>query len=177
MEKVRESDSAYLIRKLFILGIVLCFVFSCAAIKPKQTPEQKPTPPIEEKVVMPPKEGHPPPQPDPGPPVKPDSPSTTPTISESPKVTPPAQPLPSPTPSLRKTKIVWNAVNLREGPGINYRVIGNVKKGTVLFILEDKGNWLRVRLEDGKEAWVSKAATSDAPKSPRPATSPKPKPM
>jgi SH3-like domain-containing protein len=56
-------------------------------------------------------------------------------------------------------------------------VIGNLKKGTSLKILEVKGDWLRVRLEDGSEGWVSKLATSEAPPpSPSPAP-PKPTPM
>ena len=96
------------------------------------------------------------------------------TPSESQKVTPSTPPSPSP---LRVTQVVWANVNLREGPGMNYRVIGNVKKGTSLKILEVKGDWLRVRLEDGSEGWVSKLATSEAPPpSPSPAP-PKPTPM
>ncbi len=177
MDKVRESNFVFLLRRAFALGIVLWFVFSCAGTKPKQIPEQEPTPPVEEKVAQPQKENILPSQPTPEPPAKPASTTATPTVSEPPKVTPPAQPLPSPTPPRRTTKIVWDAVNLREGPGLNYKVTGNIKKGTVLSVLEDKGSWLRVRSEDGKEAWVSKAATSDAPKSPPPATSTKPKPM
>jgi curli biogenesis system outer membrane secretion channel CsgG len=91
---------------------------------------------------------------------------------ETPKGTPP------PSPPVRVTQVVWDFVNLREGPGMNYKVIGNAKKGTSLKILEIKGDWLRVRLEDGSEAWVSKLATSEAPKPP-PSSSPpiKPTPM
>jgi sRNA-binding protein len=176
MKKVRESSAMLFLRKAFTFWIALCFVFGCAGIKSEQKPEQKPAPPVEEKVEQPRKEHPPPPQPAPKPPAKPASPMGAPSISDPPKVTPPSQPLPSPAPSLRTTKIVWDTANLRKGPGLNYKVIGNVKKGTILSILEDKGNWLRVRLEDGKEAWVSKTATSDAPKSP-PAVTPKPKPM
>jgi uncharacterized protein YgiM (DUF1202 family) len=55
---------------------------------------------------------------------------------------------------------------------MNYKVIGNAKKGTSLKILEIKGDWLRVRLEDGSEAWVSKLATSEAPKPPPPSSTP-----
>jgi hypothetical protein len=96
------------------------------------------------------------------------------TPPESQKVTPSTPPSPPP---LRVTQVVWANVNLREGPGMNYRVIGNVKKGTSLKILEVKGDWLRVRLEDGSEGWVSKLATSEAPPpSPSPAP-PKPTPM
>jgi curli biogenesis system outer membrane secretion channel CsgG len=94
---------------------------------------------------------------------------------ESLKVIPP--PPPSPPPPLRITMVVWEYVNLREGPSTNYKVIGNVKKGTSLRILEVKGNWLYVRLEDGKEAWVSKLATSEASSSSPSPTPPKPSPM
>ena len=91
---------------------------------------------------------------------------------ETPKVTPP------PSPPVRVTQVLWDFVNLREGPGMNYKVIGNAKKGTSLKILEIKGDWLRVRLEDGSEAWVSKLATSEAPKPPPPSSTPiKPTPM
>lgn len=83
---------------------------------------------------------------------------------------------PSPPPS-RTTEIVWASVNLREGPGMNYRVIGSAKKGTALRVYEDKGSWLRVRLEDGKEVWVNKSATPEAPKaSSTPSPSPDPPP-
>jgi uncharacterized protein YgiM (DUF1202 family) len=64
---------------------------------------------------------------------------------------------------------------------MNYKIIGNAKKGMTLAILEVKGDWLRVRLEDGSEAWVSKAATSEAPQPPpataTPTTPSKPTPM
>lgn len=163
-----------LIQKFFTIIIVtLFFAYGCAGVKP----EQKPAPPVEDKVEQLKKEAAaPPPQPTPEPPVKPSPPPVPPPVSESPKATPSFQPLPSPSSPLRTTKIVWDSVNLREGPGLNSRVIGNVKKGISLSILEEKGTWLRVRLQNGSEAWVSKAATSEAPQSP-PAATPKPKPM
>lgn len=176
MKKVEGSNAVLSLRKALSLLVVLCFAFGCAGTKPEKKPEQKPAPPVEEKIEQPKKEEILPPQPTPEPSAKPASPTVTPSVSESPKPVPPSQPVPSPVPPLRTTKIVWDAVNLREGPGLNYKVIGSVKKGTPLTILEDRGNWLRVRLEDGKEAWVSKAATSDAPRPPS-ATPPKPKPM
>ena len=92
--------------------------------------------------------------------------SKTPAVS--PKVTPPPPP---PPPTLRTTQVAWDSVNLRQGPGTKYKVIGNAKKGTSLKILEVIGDWLRVRLEDGSTAWVSKMATSEAPKPPASATS------
>ena len=86
------------------------------------------------------------------------------------KVTPP------PPPPLPTTQVVWDSVNLRKGPGTSYKVVGNVKKGTSLKILEVNGGWLHVRLEDGSSAWVSKLATSEAPKASSPPPSPPPPP-
>jgi uncharacterized protein YgiM (DUF1202 family) len=76
----------------------------------------------------------------------------------APKVAPP------PPPALPTTQVVWDSVNLRKGPGTRYKIVGSVKKGTSLKILEVNGDWLRVRLEDGSTAWVSKLATSESPK-------------
>jgi len=54
-----------------------------------------------------------------------------------------------------------------------------------LALLEDRGDWLRVRLQDGKEVWVSKEATTLTQKpqpppsrTPAPTSAPEqPKPM
>jgi uncharacterized protein YgiM (DUF1202 family) len=75
------------------------------------------------------------------------------------------------------TEVAWATVNLREGPGMNHKVIGSAKKGTRLRVCEEKGSWLRVSLEDGKEVWVSKSATPEAPATSSPPTpSPPPSP-
>jgi curli biogenesis system outer membrane secretion channel CsgG len=101
-----------------------------------------------------------------------------PPVTVQPEVTLPPQPPPLiPKPSFPVTHVIWPSVNLREGPGMNYKVVGNLKKGTSLVIIEEKGQWLRVRLEHGKEAWVSKSATSLAPKPPPSDAFIKPKPM
>jgi curli biogenesis system outer membrane secretion channel CsgG len=113
------------------------------------------------------------PAPPPAPPKE--TPKPTPV---APKVTPPPPP-PPPAPLLT-TQVVWDSVNLRRGPGTTYKVVGNVKKGTSLKILEVNGDWLRVQLEDGNTAWVSKLATSEAPRPsspPPPTTSIQPTPM
>jgi uncharacterized protein YgiM (DUF1202 family) len=143
-----------------ILISFLFFLFDCSGTKPstKSTPTGQPTT-DQQKTEQPKKEEpaeKPLSKPETVSPAKPSPPPPSPTA----KVTP--------TPPLRVTKVVWTAVNLRVGPGMNYKVIGNAKKGMTLGILEVKGDWLRVRLEDGSEAWVSKAATSEAPKAPPP---------
>jgi hypothetical protein len=90
----------------------------------------------------------------------------------------------SPTPpqkTLSKTQVAWATANLREGPGMKYKVVAKVTKGTSLTILEEKGEWYHVRMESGKEAWISKTATSEGVKvrptsgsSPSPPSSPTP---
>jgi hypothetical protein len=104
---------------------------------------------------------------------------------ETPKEpTPSASPPPVATakPPLARTEVTWSGANVREGPGMNYKVIRKVNKGTPLGILEEKTGWLRVRLDDGAEAWISKSATSMGVKTPppsrpaAPAASPAPRP-
>jgi len=100
------------------------------------------------------------------------------TVQPETSLPPPPSPVLSPKPILPTTHVIWSSVNLREGPGGSFKVIGNVKKGTPLTVLEDRGQWLRVSLDDGREAWVFKSATSIAPKPPPPSkTSDKPRPM
>jgi curli biogenesis system outer membrane secretion channel CsgG len=77
----------------------------------------------------------------------------------SPKVTPPPPP---PPPPRRITQVTVPSENLRDKP--QGKIIRKVGKGTSLIILEVKEKWLRVRLEDGTEAWIWRSATSEAPK-------------
>jgi len=151
---------------IFILISLAFFLTDCSSTKPAEKSTSVPEPTIEktQKEEPPAKPAS---KPDVVSPAKP-PPSQSPAPSPTPKATP--------APSLRVTKVLWASVNLREGPGTKYKVIGNLKKGTSLIILETKGDWLRVRLEDGSEAWVSKLATSEAP-NPAPATPSKPRPM
>jgi curli biogenesis system outer membrane secretion channel CsgG len=59
--------------------------------------------------------------------------------------------------------VKWPTVSLREGPGMNFKSLAEVSKGTQLSVLEDRGQWLRVGLEDGREGWIGKATTSETP--------------
>ena len=91
-------------------------------------------------------------------PGKDSSPPSPPPVVETPRTSSPPAP---PARTLPKTQVAWAMVNLREGPGMKYDVVGKVKKGTSLAILEEKEGWYHVRLESGKEAWISKTATSE----------------
>lgn len=59
--------------------------------------------------------------------------------------------------------VKWPTVGLREGPGMNFKTLVEIKKGTRVSVLEDKGQWLRVSLEDGREGWIGKATISETP--------------
>lgn len=113
------------------------------------------------------------------PPVKAQEPPkpVSPTVEARQKSGPSPSPLSTSSSPLRVTEVAWETVNLREGPGMNHKVIGSAKKGTRLRVFEEKGSWLRVSLEDGKEVWVSKSATPEAPTTSSPPTpSPSPSP-
>ncbi len=102
-----------------------------------------------------------------------------------PTTSPPTIPEAKSEPPLRIIQVIWAYVNLRDGPGTHYKNVGSVKKGTSLALLEDDGDWLRIRLRDGKEVWVNKEATTLAQKpqsppssTPAPTSTPeKPNPM
>lgn len=178
MKKVRRRSTKIFLFKAFILGMTLSFLSGCAGGKSEQ--KATPAPADEKKGEQLRKEEETPSQPTPEPSSKPAPSTPPPPVSEPPKAAPsmPPSSSPSPPPSapLRMTTILWTSVNLREGPGLNYKVVGTAKKGTTFTVLEEKGTWFKVLLEDGREVWVSKAATSDASKS-VPSKPSKPKPM
>ena len=101
--------------------------------------------------------------------------SATPLSVASPQPSSPASPSPSPPPkaSLPQAEVKWAAVNLREGPGTDRKLLLKVNKGTPLTILEEQKGWLHIRLEDGKEAWLVKDATYEKAKTSPPSTSPR----
>jgi hypothetical protein len=151
-------------------ALALLFLTGCSTVDRSTQPVPSVSPGVPTSV-QPPKEERPTP-----PPAE--------QIKTVPAVPPPVEARPPaiiskatpPTPVLRVVQVVWSSVNLREGPGLKHKVIGNAKKGSSLAIMEEKGEWLHVRLEDGKEVWVSRLATSIAPKPPANAA-PRPKPM
>ena len=45
-------------------------------------------------------------------------------------------------------------VNVRKGPGTNFRVVFQAEKGVSFRLLKRKRNWLNVRHEDGDVGWI-----------------------
>ncbi len=128
------------------------------------TPVPKAALPPPEKATQPP-----PVQPitQPPPPTQPPQVTLPP---QTPVVTPPTTVPPA---TVRVTQVTVPSENLRDAPA--GKIIGKVSKGTSLAILEEKGNWLLVRLEDGREAWIWKASTTEGAKTSPPPTTTVPK--
>jgi WD40 repeat protein len=86
------------------------------------------------------------------------TPTAVATSSPVPTPTLPLQPtatlVPSPTPFPVGTIEASLPVNLRSGPSQEYRITGTVMPGTIVEIIEQSGNWLKVRLRDNTEGWL-----------------------
>lgn len=89
------------------------------------------------------------------------------TVTTTPVSSQPASPaIPSSKTPGTETQIVyvnWPKVSLREGPGTEFKILAEITKGTGLEVIGEKGPWLKVRLEDGREGWVGKATISTNP--------------
>lgn len=50
--------------------------------------------------------------------------------------------------------VTGNVVNVRSGPGLNYQVVTKTEAGQGLSVVNKSGEWLQVRLYNGKEGWI-----------------------
>jgi len=62
--------------------------------------------------------------------------------------------------STMMVSIARNNVNMRSGPGTQYKVLWELDKGYPLHILGTKGNWYKVRDFEGDAGWVFQPLTS-----------------
>lgn len=103
-----------------------------------------------------------------------------PTAQSSGPVSQAATATPTPTEANVAT-VITAALNVRRGPSPGYPVITAVPGGTKLIVLDQDSTakWLRVRLPDGTEGWVSRAFTDFrglAPVPAEPTSTPTPTP-
>jgi hypothetical protein len=97
------------------------------------------------------------------PPTATSTPTPTATASRTPTNTPTTTLTPSATatfePALEVRGVIDSdqAVNVREGPGRTFAPISSLTPGTIVQIIgrNGDGEWLQIRLEDGREGWVS----------------------
>lgn len=63
--------------------------------------------------------------------------------------------------------VTADRLNLRDGPGTTYAVVGNAPRGARLTILESGTEWHRVRTDNGTEGWAAaRFVALDAPPAP-----------
>jgi uncharacterized protein YgiM (DUF1202 family) len=92
-----------------------------------------------------------------------DDATTAPTSPPTNTVPPTRTPVPSSTPTVTPGPVIravvdsGQAVNVREGPGRNFAPIGSVTPGTIVQVIgrSGDGSWIQVRLDDGREGWMS----------------------
>ena len=55
-------------------------------------------------------------------------------------------------------QVTVSELNVRSGPGTNYPVISQVKKGNILAVIavDNSDNWLKIQFKDGTTGWVSR---------------------
>jgi SH3-like domain-containing protein len=53
--------------------------------------------------------------------------------------------------------------NLRDQPAVRGKIVVVLKQGARLVVLEERGQWLRVRAEDGKEGWIAGSVLAPLP--------------
>jgi uncharacterized protein YgiM (DUF1202 family) len=59
--------------------------------------------------------------------------------------------------------VIGNVVNLRQGPGTVYAVVGQVSRGDTLVVMGEAENWYRVYIPDRSLfAWVYSGLTEGA---------------
>jgi len=79
----------------------------------------------------------------------------------APAPAPEPQPLPSPAPATPEDRAIGtvrvnvSTLNVRREASTSAEVIGHVRRGERLTLIDDSGDWLRVKLNDGSSGWVS----------------------
>jgi len=74
-------------------------------------------------------------------------------------------------PSSQTVEVTASVLNVRSGPGTNYAITSQVKRGTRLTVLKQQGGWLQVRLSNGRTGWVSGQYVRSVSATPAPGSS------
>jgi len=59
-----------------------------------------------------------------------------------------------PTTSTQTGVVTASSLNMRSGPGTNFAIIRTLTLGTEFTVIKKEGDWLQIKLKDGKEGWV-----------------------
>jgi TonB family protein len=84
------------------------------------------------------------------------APAPAPAPAAPPEVVEPVRPPePPPPPPAVTVRVTGSTLNVRGGPSAGAAVVGKVRKGERLTLLEERPDWYRVQLPSGSEGWVS----------------------
>jgi uncharacterized protein YgiM (DUF1202 family) len=72
--------------------------------------------------------------------------------------------------------VTGSVVNVRSGAGTSYSVIGSVRKGESVVVLETLSGWYKIRLKSGQTGYISSNYVSIEPTEPEPEEPEEPKP-
>src|SRR5262249_3604756 len=114
---------------------------------PVAPPPASPPQPESAPPPTPPAQAAGPPPPAAGAPPAPSAPQAQPAPGPPPSVAAPV----APTPKIVYVKV--RLANLRAGASATMKILRVLRQGTRLEILEERNDWLRVRVEDGQEGW------------------------
>lgn len=86
-------------------------------------------------------------------------------------------PSPTPEPLTGQGEVTASALNIRSAPSLSALVLMSVKQGTRLNLIEKIGDWIKIRLDDGREAFAAAQFVNLKPaSSPSPTPDPSPNP-
>lgn len=63
--------------------------------------------------------------------------------------------LPPSAQAMGEVTVEANILNVRSGPGLDYKVIGQISNSETYHAVEEKNNWYKIRLKDDQEGWVA----------------------
>ena len=75
----------------------------------------------------------------------------------------PDLPLTPAAPEADIRRMVADRVNMREGPGTDRAVLEVLSLGDEVEVLEEQGDWLRVRSAGGEDGWVAARFVAPGP--------------
>ncbi len=92
----------------------------------------------------------------------PPSPAPAPAAAAPPGPAPAAAPAPAAQPPAVPRAMVISAVraNFRAGPGTSAKIVAVLRKGTRVEVLEERDQWYRVKLADGREGWIAESVAA-----------------
>ncbi len=76
----------------------------------------------------------------------------------------PGTPVPPPASAATVFRTTASTLNVRKGPGTGYKRTNKLPRGTAFTVLDEDGNWYKIKTLKGVTGWVSKTYTAETAK-------------